>query len=446
MASQIIPFSKIKKIDIINIKGGMTYSQVMSKYKPDILINLALYDVNSKENIVNLVDENKPSGYLFTENGIGIKGDKELIWTTFSKAKTDNSVRDFVAGSPILVQDSKVNIEWGNKYSSYVDGVHKRSAVGFNDNGLILLCTDNNMSLKELANTCVNSFGAKYMINCDGGGSCHLQVGSKIYSKSTRANCSWLLVFLNNGNDDKEVGKMRLNIHAGHNPDGKVACGAIGLIKESTEARKVKDEIIRLLKQEGHTVFDTTIDNGTSSNDVLSKIVGKCNANKVDLDISIHFNSGANDKNGNDTTTGVEVYGYDTKQKSIGDRICSKISGLGYRNRGFKVNPNYYFLRNTNAQALLVECCFVDDKDDINKYNYKTMAKAIVEGILNKTISETQPSKPSNSKMIKIKVDGKVYDMEGVLIDGSNYLKVRELEKAGYKIGFDGSMAIIDKP
>lgn len=196
MASQVIPFSKIKKIDIINVKGGLTYSQVMSKYKPDVLINLALYDVGSKENITNLVDENKPSGYLFSSNGIGIKNDKELVWTTFDKAKTDNSVRDFVAGSPVLVSNGKVNIDWGNKYSSYVDGIHKRSAIGFNDNGLILLCTDGNMSIKDLANTCVNNFTAKYMVNCDGGGSCHLQVGDKIYSKSTRGNVSWLLVYL----------------------------------------------------------------------------------------------------------------------------------------------------------------------------------------------------------------------------------------------------------
>ena len=42
---------------------------------------------------------------------------------------------------------------------------------------------------------------------------------------------------------------MKINVHAGHNPDGKVACGAIGLIKESTEARKVKKEVIRLLRK-----------------------------------------------------------------------------------------------------------------------------------------------------------------------------------------------------
>ena len=36
------------------------------------------------------------------------------------------------------------------------------------------------------------------------------------------------------------VNNMKINVHAGHNPDGKIDCGAVGLIKESTEARKVK--------------------------------------------------------------------------------------------------------------------------------------------------------------------------------------------------------------
>ena len=46
---------------------------------------------------------------------------------------------------------------------------------------------------------------------------------------------------------------MVINVHAGHNPDGKVACGAIGIIRESTEARNVKNEVIRQLKGLGHT-------------------------------------------------------------------------------------------------------------------------------------------------------------------------------------------------
>ena len=56
-----------------------------------------------------------------------------------------------------------------------------------------------------------------------------------------------------------------------------------------------------------------------------------------------------------------------------------------------KIRTNLGVLSKTKAQTLLVECCFVDDKDDIDLYNYKSMAKAIVEGILNKTISVSVP-------------------------------------------------------
>ena len=74
---------------------------------------------------------------------------------------------------------------------------------------------------------------------------------------------------------------MRINVHAGHNPAGKVACGAVGLINESTEARRGKDEVISKLRQLGHTVYDCTVDNGTGQTDVLKKIIAKCNAHTV---------------------------------------------------------------------------------------------------------------------------------------------------------------------
>ena len=181
---------------------------------------------------------------------------------------------------------------------------------------------------------------------------------------------------------------MKINVHAGHNPDGKVACGAIGLIKESTEARKVANEVISLLIKEGHTVYDCTVDNGTSQNDVLKKIVNKCNKNRVDLDISIHFNAGANDKTGNGKSCGTEVLvnKVGNSATKYAKNVAENISKLGFRNRGVK-ESGVYFLRKTNAPAILIECCFVDDKDDINLYNPKTMAKVIVEGILNKTIN-----------------------------------------------------------
>ena len=188
---------------------------------------------------------------------------------------------------------------------------------------------------------------------------------------------------------------MRYTVYAGHNPDNKVACGAIGLIKESTENRNVKNEVIRLLKEEGHTVYDCTVENGTSVSDIVNKQVSKMNSySDIDLHISIHFNSGANDKTGNGKSTGVEVLVYNTSgtKYDTAKRICSKIECLGYKNRGVKIRTNLGVLSKTKAQALLVECCFVDDKDDIDLYNYKRIAKAIVEGVLNKTISVSVPA------------------------------------------------------
>ena len=186
------------------------------------------------------------------------------------------------------------------------------------------------------------------------------------------------------------------NVHAGHCPQGKGAYGAVGILKESVENSLVKDETIRLLRAEGHTVYDCTCEENTTQDGCLRKIVTKCNQHNVALDVSIHLNSGRNDYKGDNSTGGTEVWNYDTRTKAISDRICSNIAKeLGIRNRGTKYNKNLYVLNSTNSPALLVECCFVDDKDDADHWNAKKCAKAIAEGILNKTISSGF-SKPEN--------------------------------------------------
>lgn len=176
---------------------------------------------------------------------------------------------------------------------------------------------------------------------------------------------------------------MRINIHAGHNADGRVACGAIGFIRESTEARRVKDAVIGMLRQLGHTVYDCTVDYASGVNDNLNQIVEKCNASDVDLDVSIHFNSGARDSAGNGKTTGTEVYVYNSSSKArpYAEKVCQSIATLGFRNRGVKYSTGFRVLRKTKSPAMLVECCFVDDRDDVQLYDCQKMAAAIVFGI-----------------------------------------------------------------
>ena len=182
---------------------------------------------------------------------------------------------------------------------------------------------------------------------------------------------------------------MKFNVHGGHNSH---VTGASKYLNELTEDRKVKNEVIRLLKAQGHTVYDCTDDSGTTQNANLSNIVKKCNAHSVDLDISIHLNAGGG--------TGVETYIYpNSSAKDEATRICSKVSSaLGIKNRGVKDGSNLYVVRNTNAPAVLVECCFVDSTTDRDHWDANKCAKAIVEGILNKTVSSgSTASKPSTS-------------------------------------------------
>lgn len=185
------------------------------------------------------------------------------------------------------------------------------------------------------------------------------------------------------------------NIHAGHCPDGNGAHGAVGLLYESTENRAVKNKVIELLRQAGHTVYDCTCDTYASKDGCLQKIVSKCNQHNVDYDISIHLNSGRNDYKGDGSTGGCEVWNYDSRTADISNRICTKISAaLNIRNRGTKYDKSLKVLRDTRALALLIECCFVDDADDVMVWNVEVCAKAIVEGILNSTVNYT-PSTPA---------------------------------------------------
>ena len=239
---------------------------------------------------------------------------------------------------------------------------------------------------------------------------------------------------------------MIINVHAGHNPDGKAACGAIGIIRESTEARNVKNEVIRQLKALGHTVYDCTVENGTSASNVLSNIVRKCNSHSVDLDVSIHFNAGAKDIAGNGQTTGVEAYIFSnsSKAKTFAEKIVNAIAGIGFKNRGVKINRKLYFLTKTKAAALLLECCFVDDKDDVFLYDYKSMADAIVFGITGQKYQE-QPTEITDDDTCTSGSETSVGDKDslyrvqvGAYRNKDNAIALKEKLKAA---GFDAAIA-----
>lgn len=184
---------------------------------------------------------------------------------------------------------------------------------------------------------------------------------------------------------------MNINIHAGHNADGQKGCGAVGYVSESIENRLIKDAVIKYLLLDENIVYDSTVDYAGNQTKNLVEIVKKCNKDLADINVSIHLNAGAKDLDNH--TTGTEVYVYDETDITyqIAQRICNNIARLGYCNRGVKVNKNLYVLKNTKAPALLIECFFVDDKNDVDVYQRvgtDKFGKAIAEAIVNHMIND----------------------------------------------------------
>lgn len=175
---------------------------------------------------------------------------------------------------------------------------------------------------------------------------------------------------------------MRIFIRGGHCP--KVP-GARALLDEVTENRKVKDATIKYLKQLGHEVIDVTPPNNISSSSTdLAYGVNIANRQRGDLFVSIHFNKAYDSYNG---AIGSEVCVYRTNDYA--QRIVDKLAKLGFKNRGQKVRPNLYELKNTSMTAVIVEVCFVEATTDVEIYRKvgsDAVGRAIAEGIANKIV------------------------------------------------------------
>ena len=180
---------------------------------------------------------------------------------------------------------------------------------------------------------------------------------------------------------------MKIAIRGGHCPK---ATGARGLIDELTEDRKVKDSVIRYLKQLGHEVLDVTPPDSTNtSSSDLAYGVNKANNWGAELFISIHFNKAYNSYTG---AIGSEVCVY--SNFDIAQRVVNGLASLGFKNRGQKVRNGLYELKNTKMKSMIVEVCFVEATEDVALYKKlgpDTVGKVIAEAIANKKI-QTVPT------------------------------------------------------
>lgn len=185
---------------------------------------------------------------------------------------------------------------------------------------------------------------------------------------------------------------MKIAVRGGHN---YLATGCEGLINEVVEDRKVKDSVIKHLKQLGYTVLDVTPGNMDRDSDLIYG-VNKANNWGADLFISIHFNKAYNSYNGK---IGAECLVYSktdniTLDEQVAGRIQNALDGLGFtgpenKSRGVKENNSLYELRATKMASVIVETCFVEATEDValyKKLGSDKIGQVIAEAIANKKI------------------------------------------------------------
>lgn len=158
--------------------------------------------------------------------------------------------------------------------------------------------------------------------------------------------------------------------------------------READLNKQICDKIIKILQKDYKLKVGVT----TGSLSDRTKFENK---NPAKMFVSVHCNAGGG--------TGFESWIYKTgyNAEKIASSINSELSNLGVKNRGIKVNPSFYVLKNTNAPAVLVECGFIDSSDI--KYlttRQEEIAKYISNGIVKYLGKDKKPS--SNKKVITL--------------------------------------------
>ncbi|GCD11842.1 N-acetylmuramoyl-L-alanine amidase [Clostridium tagluense] len=214
---------------------------------------------------------------------------------------------------------------------------------------------------------------------------------------------------------------MKYGIDIGHNCP-PVDTGAVGIRKEDELNKQVGDRVIEKLKALKYEVVDCTPSFASNLGNSLYKRVNKANEEKVDVYVSIHFNSGGG--------RGTEVFAISKEGKDIAKRVVDAIATLDYVNRGVKDGSWLYVLKNTKMPAILVEGGFVDSKEDMQRFNAEKTANAIVKGLTGSTVNE----KDSENGDAKPSVDIALLKMQ----NGLNILNI--LDYTGKKLNEDGIM------
>jgi len=156
--------------------------------------------------------------------------------------------------------------------------------------------------------------------------------------------------------------KMGIAISSGH---GAKVKGAVGILNEVTEARRVVRKTVEYLAEMGVIVHEFHDDESNTQPQNLDTIIGWHNEMGCDFNVSIHFNAFVSTNSPMRTEVLMHPAGC---IHGLATRVAKAVATAGwFRNRGVKFRSNLRFLNGVRS-GLIVEVCFVDSLRDTVLY------------------------------------------------------------------------------
>lgn len=227
---------------------------------------------------------------------------------------------------------------------------------------------------------------------------------------------------------------MKIAFHAGHANPGGLGQGAVGIMNESAEARKVIAALKDICNYNNICYYNCTVYRAMNQNDVLKAVTLAHNNAEADVNISVHLNSASNPR-----ANGCEAIYYpgNSEMHDLGYEIVEKIhkyTNIAMRNKPVYAKDNLYIMKNIKGPLVLIECAFVSSALDASLWDPEKVAFAIFEAVCehyNVTLVNKEPTEIPSEEASKV-----LYKVQtGAFAKRENAEK--QLEKMK-KAGFDG--------
>ncbi|WP_210365339.1 N-acetylmuramoyl-L-alanine amidase [Bacillus sp. REN3] len=239
---------------------------------------------------------------------------------------------------------------------------------------------------------------------------------------------------------------MKIMLDAGHgrNTPGKRSPDGLREFEFNSAVADYAKELLENYK-------NTTIYFAHSNNEDVPLQARTDKANRLDVDIYVAIHANAFGTGGWNDAGGIETYVYPTKP-AIAYQLAQKIQrnlviATGLRNRGVKT-ADFHVLRETKMDAVLVECGFMTNPDEVKLLSSGTYRQTCAEAIA-KALADQYRLKPKSDKEAKTGSGTKQESTGGSSTGGSGRLyKVQagafkerknaeavaeQLRKAGFK-------------